>query len=134
MSGKGKGKKRKREKEEDGLSSTSKTSKSQGKAIYKVDVCQKSGSCCPGTSKTCGGKISKGQVRCRFRTWKIVNIHPRCLTIGHIPKMNHLEECEGFTELSADNQTLLREISTAVHEHPSVKYMCSNGMIQHGHD
>ena len=89
------------------------TSKSQGKAIYKVEQDPSGRSSCKGT---CGEKITKGELRCCFRKGQYsYNIHPRCLTTDHVPKMNHLEECEGFINLSPENQTMLREKSTSLY-------------------
>ena len=91
---------------------TAKSSASSG-AVFMCELA-KSGK---GKCKVCKVIIIKNELRLCYKQGKYTaSVHPGCATVGHLPTQSSVESCDGFAELSTEQQAVLRAVSLELHE------------------
>ena len=90
---------------------TAKSSASSG-AVFMCELAKTGRGKCKG----CSNSIFQNELRLGYKRGKYTAyVHPSCATVAHLPTQSAVESCEGFMELSPENQTVLRAVSLELH-------------------
>jgi len=87
--------------------------------VTRVELCPNNRANCQVCKGSTGQKIAKGSLRFVYEgsyRGKVSNkfIHVGCASVDHFSGVSVLDECQGFSELSNDHQSMVRHVVSGV--------------------